>query len=190
MANVQKLTDPAVWRLKKDMGGGPLFDIGIYCLNTARFLLGTEPEWVSASMYSTPNDPRFKEVEEAVMFQLGFPGGVLVNASSSFAVQEARRYRCLAEDGWFGLENAFAYNGLQMESNIPNTPQLEDANHFALEMDHMAQCILQDKPPYTPGEEGLQDHRIMEAIFQSAKEQKRVMLQQVEGVDVFRNALL
>ncbi len=187
MVNVLKLTDPNVWRLKKDMGGGPLFDIGIYCLNTARFLLGTEPEWVNASMYSTPNDPRFKEVEEAVLFQMGFPNGVLVNGVSSFALQQERRYRCLAEDGWVGLENAFAYEGLQLQSSQPDVPQLEDENHFALEMDHFAQCILQDKPPYTPGEEGLQDHRIMEAIFQSAQEQKRVMLQKVEGMDVYRN---
>jgi len=62
--NGQNIGDPAQWRLQKNLsGGGCLVDVGIYCLNTIRFLLGEEPEWVLASQQADSNDARFKEVE-------------------------------------------------------------------------------------------------------------------------------
>src|SRR6266566_1721907 len=79
------MKDPNVWRLKKSLaGGGSLMDIGIYALQAARYLTGEEPSEVNAMMYSTLNDPRFKEVEEAINFQLRFPSGILANCTSSY----------------------------------------------------------------------------------------------------------
>src|SRR3954447_20064993 len=70
--------DPKQWRLNKKMaGGGSMMDIGIYALNASRYLSGEEPIEVNAMIYTTPNDPRFKEVEEHVTFQLRFPSGIL-----------------------------------------------------------------------------------------------------------------
>jgi predicted dehydrogenase len=194
--NTQNTGDPAQWRLKKAMGGGALADVGIYCLNTIRFLTGEEPEWVMASQYNTPGDERFKEVDESVLFQMGFPGGVQVNCGCSFAVHESRRYRCYTDKGaWFGMDPAFSYNGIKIElsqakDNIEfrSNPFLGEKNQFALEMDHFAKCIMEDKQPYTPGEEGLQDMRIIEAIFESARTGKKVMLQKYSGKDLFRGA--
>src|SRR6184192_3361513 len=69
-----KAGDPTVWRLNRQLaGGGSLMDIGIYALNATRYLTGREPTEVNAMIYSTPDDPRFKEVEEHVNFQLRFP---------------------------------------------------------------------------------------------------------------------
>lgn len=193
--NSQNIGDPSQWRLKKALaGGGSLPDIGLYCLNTARFLLGEEPETVSGTVFSTPGDERFKEVEESVLFQLQFPSGVLVNCSTSYGVHESRRYRCHADKGgWFGLDPAFSYNGLQMEVSQAigslewkQHPLIPEKNQFALEMDHMSQCVMQNKQPYTPGEEGLQDQRIMEAIYQSAREGRPVKLTKADGLDAFR----
>ena len=77
--------DPTQWRLNKKMaGGGSMMDIGIYALNAARYLTGEEPIEVNAMMDTTPNDPRFKEVEENINFQLRFPSGVLANCTSSY----------------------------------------------------------------------------------------------------------
>lgn len=198
MFNGQNQANNDQWRHKKDLaGGGSLPDIGIYCFNTARFLLGEEPEWVSANQFSTPGDPRFKEVEENVLFQMGFPSGTLVNAACGYSVHESRRYRCLADNGgWFGLDPAFAYHGLKVEvSEVRDgkpwkeTPEeAREKNQFALEIDHMAQCVMNNQEPYTPGEEGLQDHRIMEAIYQSAKEKKVIQLERIVKADAFRNA--
>lgn len=195
MFNAQNIANNSQWRLKKELaGGGSLPDIGLYCLNTARFVTGEEPEWVSANIFSTPNDPRFKEVEETVLFQLGFPGGTIVNAGCSYGVHEARRYRCMADrGGWYGMDPAFPYTGLKMEvsevrdgKDWKEMPSIEAQDQFALEMDHMAQCIMDNKQPYTPGEEGLQDQKLMEAIYQSAKEKRVIAVSRITGKDVFR----
>jgi len=75
--------DPNQWRLKRELaGGGSLMDIGIYALNAARYMTGEEPAEINAMSHSTPGDPRFREVEENVLFQLRFPSGVLANSSS------------------------------------------------------------------------------------------------------------
>lgn len=198
MFNGQNQGDPSQWRQKKALaGGGSLPDIGIYCFNTARFVTGEEPEWVFATAYSTPGDERFKEVEESVLFQMRFPSGTLVNATTCYSVHEARRYRCLADNGgWFGLDPAFSYSGLQIElseakdkNDWKQHPQVEEKNQFALEIDHMAQCVIDNQKPYTPGEEGLQDHIIMEAFYQSAKEGKPVKLERITKTDAFRGTV-
>jgi predicted dehydrogenase len=198
MFNSQNIGDPEQWRLKKALaGGGSLPDIGIYCLNTARYLTGLEPEWLLASLYTSPGDIRFKEVEETVFFQLRFPSGMIANCGCSYGVHESRRYRCLADKGaWFGMDPAFPYTGLKIEmSEVKNNkdwqqvPGLEEKDQFTLELDHMAQCILNDKTPYTPGEEGLQDHVIMEAIYRSAKEGKPVELKAGNQKDMYRGTV-
>ena len=195
MVNCQHIGDPTQWRLNKALaGGGSLPDIGLYCLNTARYLTGEEPEWVMASMYSTPGDEHFKEVEEMVMFQLRFPAGTQVNASTSYGAHQSRRYRCLADNGgWFGLDPAFSYHGLKSEvsqakdkTEWKSNPTIPEKNQFALEMDHMATCVTNNQRPFTPGEEGLQDQRLMEAIYQSAKEGKAIKLDKITSTDTFR----
>jgi predicted dehydrogenase len=193
--NSQNIGNPAQWRLHKALsGGGSLPDIGLYCLNTARFILGEEPHMVLASTFSSPNDERFKEVEETVLWQMQFPSGAMVNASSSYGVHQSRRYRCYADKGgWFGLDPAFEYERLQMEGShadgkqeVKLAPSIKEAQQFALEIDHFAQCILENKTPFTPGEEGLQDQKIMEAIYESAKTGKAVKLQMITTTDTFR----
>ena len=182
--NGQNQGDPGQWRHDKKLaGGGALPDVGLYCLNTTRFLVGEEPTEVSAMTYSTPDDPRFKEVEESVTWQMRFPGGVLANCATSYGIHENRRYRVSAETGWFGLDPAFSYENLQMETSQAEGMLVYRAHvglmpkdQFALEMDHMAECVLEDKRPYTPGEEGLQDQRIMEAIYESAASGKPVKI--------------
>lgn len=73
------------WRHKKAMaGGGSLFDIGLYCLNTARFMTGEEPVEIFATTYSPPGDPRFAEVEETVSFMLRFPSSTIANCFTSY----------------------------------------------------------------------------------------------------------
>ena len=193
--NSQNIGDPAQWRLNKALsGGGSLPDIGLYCLNTSRFILGEEPHTVIASTYSTPGDERFKEVEETVMWQMHFPSGAMVNAVSSYGVHQSRRYRCYGDNGgWFGMDPAFEYERLQMEASqaqgnmeVKQSPSIKEAKQFALEMDHFSDCILEDKTPFTPGEEGLQDQKIMEAIYESAKTNKPVKLELITKTDAFR----
>ncbi|MCK8495078.1 Gfo/Idh/MocA family oxidoreductase [Spirosoma sp. RP8] len=192
--NAQQEANPNHWRhIRALAGGGALPDIGLYCLNTARFLLGEEPTEVFAYQYSTPGNPLFREVEELVSWQMRFPSGVIANCGTDYFTHESRRYRVLAERGWLNVENAFAYNGLQMQQayavgQTEHRDEIEimEKNQFATEMDHFSDCIQQNKQPFTPGEEGLQDHRIMEAIYQSAQEGRPVKLPLYTKLDPFR----
>ncbi|MBG8555339.1 Gfo/Idh/MocA family oxidoreductase [Hymenobacter guriensis] len=192
--NSQSSANPDHWRHKKALaGGGALPDIGLYCLNTSRFVLGTEPTEVFGYMHSTPGNPLFKEVEEMMSWQMRFPDGVIVNCVTHYNTHDSRFYRVNAERGWLHLDNAYAYQGQHLQTShaegkakMQNQITIPTKNQFAAEMDHFSECILEDKQPHTPGEEGLQDHRIMEAIYQSAREGRPVKLTAVKGVDAFR----
>ncbi|QRQ99903.1 Gfo/Idh/MocA family protein [Dyadobacter sandarakinus] len=183
-SNCQSSANPDHWRHKlKLAGGGALPDIGLYCLNTTRFVLGQEPEEVFAYQYSTPGNALFKEVEEVMSWQMRFPGGIIANCSTHYNVHESRHYRVLCEKGWANMDKAYAYKGqslsrakadgkMELHENIG----LAEVDQFATEIDHFSGCILDNKQPFTPGEEGLQDHIIMEAIYKSAREGKPVKL--------------
>ena len=164
--------DPTQWRLKKQMaGGGSMMDIGIYSLQAARYVTGEEPTEVQAMSYTTPGDERFKEVEEATDFQLRFPSGVLASCSSSYGYSGQNRYRVVTTKGWFELEPATSYNGLRMRvrrGNAIEERSLPVRDHFAAEMDHLSECVMDGKEPLTPGEEGLRDLRLMTAIYEAA----------------------
>jgi predicted dehydrogenase len=172
--------DPAQWRLNRKMaGGGSLMDIGIYSLQAARYLSGEEPAEVNAVAYSTPGDPRFKEVEETINFQLRFPSGVLANCSSSYGYAGQSHYRLLGTEGWLEMDPATVYRGLRLRVHRQNATEERDLpvrDHFALEMDHMSGCVLDNREPLTPGEEGLRDLKIMMAIYEAAQSGKAVRL--------------
>ena len=192
--NTQNQGDPTQWRLIKELsGGGSLPDVGLYCLNTARALLGEEPTEVSASIRSPENDPRFKEVESTVNFTLRFPSGAIANCASSYSAHEHRNIRVLGSKAVAEIASAFGYQGQKLsisrrdghaEAKIELS--LGVKNQFALEMDHMALCVRNNVQPRTPGEEGLQDQILMAAIYESARTQRTVHLAPVAGRDKFR----
>jgi glucose-fructose oxidoreductase len=171
--------DPGQWRLKKKMaGGGSLMDIGIYALQAARYLSGEEPVAVEAMTHTTPNDPRFAEVEENVTFQLRFPSGILANCASSYGAG-LNRFRVAKPGGWAELEPALNYSGLRMRVNRNGVTEERPqpvVDHFGAEMDHFSGCVMAGKESLTPGEEGLRDMRIIKAIYESALGAKPVML--------------
>ena len=152
-------------------------DIGVYSLQAARYVTGEEPVELNAMSYSTPGDERFKEVEETINFQLRFPSGVLANCSSSYGYSGQNRYRVVATKGWFELEPATSYSGLRMRvrrGNVTEERSLPVRDHFAMEMDHLSECVMADKEPLTPGEEGLRDLKLMMAIYEAARSGKTV----------------
>ena len=165
--------DPTQWRLKKDLaGGGALMDIGIYSLQAARYVTGEEPVEIAAMSYTTPGDERFKEVEEAINFQLRFPSGALANCSSSYGYAGQNRYRVIGTKGWSELEPATSYTGLRLRvrrGNVLEERSLPQRDQFALEMDHLSECVMDGKLPLTPGEEGLRDLKLMMAIYEAAR---------------------
>lgn len=187
IANPQEKRDQ--WRLVKKMaGGGSLYDIGIYSLNATRYLTGEEPIEISARVFSTPGDPRFREVEETASFTLQFPSGVIANCVSSYGYEEVKRYQIYGDQAWLELDPATDYykhrmtigrkNPQASEANetapksLVEEQQIREGNQFAAEMDHLSECVQENRQPKTPGEEGLQDVRLMQLIYQAAREGK------------------
>ncbi|MGA2540521.1 MAG: Gfo/Idh/MocA family oxidoreductase [Verrucomicrobiota bacterium] len=168
--------DPDQWRLKHALsGGGALMDVGIYALQTARYISGQEPVEVSAREVKT--DPaKFKEVDETMGFRLQFPGGVTASCQTTFSFFGLNSYTVRAEKGWFGLGPAYGYNGVQGRRSDGQALDFAEVNQFAAEMDDFSQCILNNKPTIVPGEEGLRDVKIMMAIYESAKTGQPVKL--------------
>jgi predicted dehydrogenase len=162
------------WRHKPALaGGGALPDIGLYCLNGVRTVLGEEPLEVFAQMVR--GDERIGELDETIAFMLRFPSGAIAQCSASYAAYETKDLRLYSEDGALELENAFAYTGQRLftrhrlgDARGVEETRLAHASAFAQEIDHFADAILHDRAPQTPGEEGVRDHLLMEAIYRAA----------------------
>jgi predicted dehydrogenase len=167
---------PNQWRLDKKLaGGGPLVDVGVYCINAARFLAGEEPVQVSATMHQPKDDPRFKEVEESMAWWMRFPSGILANCATSYGSNPGNRYRFATQTAQITVDPAYSYNNLHMQivnKGRPEPADFPNVDQFAAEMDHFAQCVADDKTPATPGEEGLADVKIIRKLYESAESGK------------------
>jgi predicted dehydrogenase len=164
-----------VWRIDKELsGGGPIMDLGIYCVQAAIYTLGEEPVAVTAKFGKKTDAEKFKEVEESISWKMEFPSGAVAECYSSYA-DTANIFRAEAEKGWFELKPSYEYKGIKGETSqgkmdISNVPQQ------ARQMDDFADCILNNKPTRVPGEMGLRDVKILMAILDSASTGKRVTI--------------
>lgn len=179
-----QITDASNIRLKYEMGGGPLYDIGIYCINAARYLFRDEPVEVSAILLSDPEDKRFTEVEEAAAVTLRFKGARLASFVVSFGADATGSYELIGTEGHLRLENAYEYAEEMTLKTVVNdkesTKKFGKHDQFAPELEYFSGCILDDKTPEPSGIEGLYDVRIINAIFESARTKRTVRLSHVE----------
>jgi predicted dehydrogenase len=166
-----RIGDPTQWRLNRQLaGGGAMMDIGIYSVNGARYMVGEEPVWVTAQ--ETKTDPeKFKEgVDETITFQLGFPGGAIASCLSTYSMGHLDRFFLNGEKGFAELQPATGYGPIKGRTNKGEL-NLPHKTHQTVQMDEMAEIILQGKKPIVPvdGEEGLKDLVIMDAIYKAVK---------------------
>jgi predicted dehydrogenase len=168
-----KIGDPKQWRLRKELaGGGAMMDVGVYALQACRYLTGEEPIEVYAQ--ETKTDPvKFAEVDETITWGMKFPSGILATCSTSYNFNGVNRYRAYGETGEFGLDPAYSYSGLKGSSS-KGPIEHKEPDQFASEMDAFARSILLDEPNRVPGEEGLRDLLVVEAIYKSIAENKLV----------------
>lgn len=169
--NYQDVKPPNI-RLVKALGGGALGDVGVYCINAGRYLLGEEPV-EAVGMHRRPkDDPRFTEVAASTTFELRYPSGVTMAGVCGFDGAESRRYRVHCAEGWFELDPAFSYRNLRLrtfDGKELREPTIEPVDHFAKEMDHFSECVIDGMEPKSPGEQGLADMRIIAAIERSTE---------------------
>lgn len=162
------------WRMKKALAGtGALGNMGVYALQGAIYTVGENPISVTAQEFKTMPD-KFKEVDETVTFQFEFPGGTVANLQTSHNARMNRLYAA-ANDGWFELQPFSSSNGLQGRTH-EGPLQFEAVNQQALQMDEFAYCIQHNKPTKVPGEMGMRDVQILEAILESIDTGRKVVL--------------
>ena len=166
--------NPDIWRLDKELsGGGPLMDIGIYAVQSAIYTMGELPESLTART-ETNNARLFDDVEETIYWELQFPGGAIAKGESSYS-QDANFHRAEAENGWFRLQPAYSYSGINGETS-EGPMDFPQVNQQTLQMDAFADCILNDKETRVPGEMGKRDVKILMAMYEAAESGQRVTL--------------
>ncbi len=160
-------------------GGGPLMDLGVYCVNTSRWLVDEDPAEVSAVSWSH-DQARFRQVEEGVAFRMRFPSGLVVQGSSTYSAVLSSFLYIQGAKGWASLSPAFPFDEERRLSakigkrRFQRTFKVVD--EFALEIDAFAAAI-QGKRAVEP--DGLQGHRdmvILNAIYESARKQESVAI--------------
>lgn len=169
--------DPTEWRLHKALsGGGPLMNIGIYCLQASRYISGEEPLSVTAQFGPVTNPELFKEVEASITWQTQFPSGALANCSTTYNCIVDRLYAS-AEKGSFELSPAISYGPFKGKTTNGEL-KFPDINQQATQCDEIAKVLLagEQLPSHITGEEGLKDMRIIQAIYQAAQTGKKVSL--------------
>lgn len=163
------------WRIDKQLaGGGPLMDVGIYCVQACRYSTGLEPIAVRAQERPKTKPEKFQTVEEALTWQMEFPGGIIAECESSYT----KGMDCLRVEysgGWAGLEPAFAYKGIKGRTS-EGKMKFDKVKQQAKQMDDFAMAIKDNRPTPVPGEMGRQDVKIIQAIYHALKTGERVLI--------------
>jgi predicted dehydrogenase len=159
-------------RLDKKLGGGPLYDIGIYCINAARHLFGDEPIEVQA-LSASMDDPRFAEVAETTNAVLRFSHGRLATFVCSFGAAREAVYEVVGTKGVLRSDPAYQRAGVATLSLTVDGKKQELAfthqDQFAQELAEFSDCVLQGRDPVASGADGLADVRIIQALLRSTE---------------------
>jgi predicted dehydrogenase len=159
-------------RIQPRRGSGPVYDIGVYCVNAARYLFRGEPLEVSA-LKLAGNDHRFTSVDEAFAVTLRFSDERVAQFTCSFGAHDRASYQVVGTEGYLTLDNAYGY-ATDMRLHVEGqhgvkTRTFSKHDQIAAEIEYFARCIREDKDPEPSGWEGLADVRILQGIYQSAR---------------------
>lgn len=163
------------WRLDRKMaGGGPLMDVGIYCLNASRYLTGEEPAEIRGYSSVIDQDGRFKDIEENDAWTVKFPSGILASCSTTYGANGMNFFRVYGSKGSVEMDPAFSYDQMYLRGRLANGQALEDPEmehdpiDFTKQADYFANCVWNNQEPKTDGQEGLRDMSYISQIYKSA----------------------
>ncbi|HVW62054.1 MAG TPA: Gfo/Idh/MocA family oxidoreductase [Puia sp.] len=165
------------WKQKKEMGGGVLYDMGVYAIQGARLGTGMEPVAIVSAQTSTTRPEIYKNgLDETTIATLEFPGGARADIKTSFG-ENINFLNIACEKGEIKMQPYSAYNGQNGTSPLGTIHHPYDVPfQQAKQMDDDALSIMQKKPMLVPGEEGLHDIRVVEAIYRSAATREAVRI--------------
>lgn len=158
-------------------GGGPVYDMGVYCINAARYLFGSEPTEVLA-VTGNNGDERFQRVEEMTSVVMRFPQECLATFTCSFGAVDISRYALIGTKGVLRADPAYEYAmAIKRQLTVAGktkTQTFPKRDQFAAQLVYFSDCLLKDKEPEPSGLEGMADVRIVEAIYESARMKRAV----------------
>jgi glucose-fructose oxidoreductase len=173
-----------VTRLDRSRGAGVLLDMGVYCINAARYLFRDEPIEVIGMASRRSDDERFGDIDATVSALLRFPGDRLAQLTASFASAESEEYRIVGSKGELSLSPCYSYTDALVQRLLvkgrTTERRFEKRDHFAPELLYFSDCILEDREPEPSGREGLADVRVIEAIQRSIESGRIEKLEQFE----------
>ena len=173
---------PGNSRLKRDVGGGALYDMGVYCINAARYLFRAEPLEVFA-WNSSSNDKRFTEVPEMTSAVLKFPDERIASFTSSFGAAARSVFEVIGTKGVLRMDPAYEMaEAIKFEITTGGRTirkTFKKSDQFAPELVYFSNCILNNKEPQPSGREGLADVRIIRALIESAETNRPVSIPQI-----------
>lgn len=159
-------------RTKRDQGGGSLYDIGVYCINAARNLFGEEPTQVSAISINS-GVARLSEIDETTAATLRFGDDLVATFVTSFNAADVGSFRIVGTKGDLRADPAYEYaEALEYTVTIDGKKtkkKLPKHDHFAPQLLYFSDCILKNRKPEPSGEEGMQDVRIVQALYKSSQ---------------------
>ena len=171
--NGMDVGDQNQWRLNAELaGGGPLMDLGIYCVQGVIYTIGDLPISVTAKFSDKTDPEKFANVEEGIAWEMEFANGAIAHCECSYS-KEFNVLRAETEKGWFELQPAYEYRGLKGETS-EGPMDFSKISQQAHQMDDFARCIMENKESRVPGEMGLRDVEILMAIYESARTGKKV----------------
>jgi predicted dehydrogenase len=171
-------------RMRADTGSGTIEDIGIYCINAARYIFRAEPIEVFATSASN-SEERFREVAEMSSAILRFPGDRLATFTCSFGAAKIATFQVMGTAGNLHVEPAYA-----IQAHIKHVLSIDDAptqeysfephDQLAAVFSYFSDCVLHDKEPAPSGTEGLIDIKIIRALKESIETGKFVAVAGIE----------
>jgi len=168
-------------RTQKKMGGGSLYDLGIYCINAARYLFQSDPEMAMA-FCSRGHDARFREVDEMTAAVLQFPGKRLASFTCSFGAAFTSSYEVIGTKGTLRAIQPYDYSipaTLEITVNEKTTTRkYKKGDQFGPELIYFSDCILKDREREPNGWEGLEDVHVIRSLYESARTGRAVKLEQ------------
>jgi predicted dehydrogenase len=170
------LTRPENIRWDPELGGGALMDVGCYCVNVSRTLVGKEPVEVRAmANFRTPG------VDEQMAGTLRFADGLLAHFDCALTMERTEAYQIQGTDGHLRIQKAFlpGTEGAVIEQfdvdNELTTLTVEGADEYQLMVEHFADCVLNDRPLRYTAEEAALNMRVIEALYESARRNGEVV---------------
>jgi len=165
-------------RIQARAGAGPLFDIGVYCINAARYVFGAEPIAVHAHRIENDSDERFKDVEEGVAATLRFPHGRVASFICSYGASDRQHYEVIGTKGVIDVEEAYTHAGPMAVSVTKHgrktRKRFGKSDQIAAEIIYFTRCVREDIEPEPSGREGLIDVHIIRAIDEAASTGREV----------------